>query len=206
MIVNRLKSEYIRLMEFIPPPLFDYLILPLLIFCMRICDVTLDTMRIILVTKGYKSIAPVIGFFEVLIWIVAISRIMQNLDNWVCYIAYAAGFASGNFIGMLVDEKLAIGHQIIRVITRDKAEALADTLRRLGYGVTSVKAAGMQGEVEILYIIVTRKNEKNAVDLIMEHNPNAFYTVENLQSVNRPVDKNFHPEKGIRRLFRFGRR
>jgi uncharacterized protein YebE (UPF0316 family) len=192
-------------MEFIDTPLFDYLVLPLLIFCMRICDVTLDTMRIILMTKGYKYLAPIIGFFEVLIWIVAISRIMQNLDNWICYVAYAAGFATGNYIGMLVDEKLAIGHQIIRVITRYKAVELADSLRSSGFGVTSVKATGMQGEVGILYIIVNRKNEKSAIDLIMIHNPNAFYTVENIHFVNRALDKNIIPGEGGSRLFPFAR-
>ena len=105
-------------------PYFDYLAVPLLIFCLRICDMTLDTLRIIFMTKGLKRLAPIIGFFEILIWIVAITRIMQHLNNWTCYVAYAGGFATGNYVGMWLDEKLAIGHELIRVITRVDATML----------------------------------------------------------------------------------
>jgi uncharacterized protein YebE (UPF0316 family) len=141
-------------------------------------------------TKGYRNLAPIIGFFEILIWIVAITRIMQNLNNWVSYVAYAAGFATGNYVGMLLDEKLAIGHELIRVITKVDAGDLANTLRSAGYGVTTVKASGMQGEVGIVFIIVNRKNQKHAIEIIKHHMPNAFFTVENIHFVNRPLDKN----------------
>jgi uncharacterized protein YebE (UPF0316 family) len=177
-------------MDLLHSPYFDYLILPFFIFCLRICDVTLDTMRIIFMTKGYRNLAPIIGFFEILIWIVAITRIMQNLNNWVSYVAYAAGFATGNYVGMLLDEKLAIGHELIRVITKVDAGDLANTLRSAGYGVTTVKASGMQGEVGIVFIIVNRKNQKHAIEIIKHHMPNAFFTVENIHFVNRPLDKN----------------
>jgi uncharacterized protein YebE (UPF0316 family) len=170
-------------------PYFDFLVLPLLIFCLRICDVTLDTLRIIFMTKGLKRLAPVIGFFEILIWIVAITRIMQNLNNWVCYVAYAGGFATGNYVGMLMDEKLAIGHELIRVITRVDATDLANALRADGYGVTTVKATGMQGDVGLLYIVVNRKNQKHAMQIIQQYNPNAFVTIQNIHYVNRPLDK-----------------
>lgn len=192
-------------MEILDSPYFDYVFLPLFIFVLRICDVTLDTMRIIFMTKGFKYLAPIIGFFEVLIWIVAITRIMQNLNSWVCYVAYAAGFATGNFVGMIVDEKLAIGHELIRVITRVDAGALANALRDAGYGVTTVKASGMQGEVGIVFIIVNRKNQKHAIEIIEQHNPNAFYTVENIHFVNRPVDKNIFHNSGGSRIFPFVR-
>ena len=177
-------------MEILNSPYFDYLILPLLIFVLRICDVSLDTMRIIFMTKGYRKIAPFIGFFEILIWIVAITRIMQNLNNWVTYVAYAAGFATGNYVGMLLDEKLAIGHELIRVITKIEPAGLAETLREAGFGVTTVKATGMQGEVGIHYIIVNRKNLKCAIEIIEQHSPTAFYTIENIHFVNRPLDVN----------------
>ena len=123
-------SNKIIVMEFLSSPYFTYIFLPLSIFCLRICDVTLDTMRIIFMTKGYKNLAPIIGFFEILIWIFAISRTMQNLHtNWLCYIAYAGGFATGNYVGMLLDEKLAIGHEIIRVITKLNIGDIAGGLR-----------------------------------------------------------------------------
>jgi uncharacterized protein YebE (UPF0316 family) len=192
-------------MEFLNITYFDFLILPVFIFCLRICDVTLDTMRIIFMTKGFKRLAPVIGFFEVLIWIVAITRIMQNLNSWVCYVAYAGGFATGNYVGMLLDEKLAIGHELIRVITRLDSGDLADALRNAGFGVTSVKATGMQGEVGILYVIVNRKNQKQAIGIIQQYNPNAFFTVENIHFVNRPVDKNMITDASGIRIFPFVR-
>ena len=176
-------------MAFPHSPLFDLVLLPLFICCLRICDVTLDTLRIIFMTKGFKRLAPVIGFFEILIWIVAITRIMQNLDSWVCYVAYAGGFAMGNYVGMLLDEKLAIGHELIRVITRIDAKDLAAALRAEGYGLTTVKATGMQGEVGLLFIVVNRKNQKHALEIIHQHTPNAFFTIENIHFVNRPVHK-----------------
>jgi uncharacterized protein YebE (UPF0316 family) len=115
---------------------------------------------------------------------------MQNLNNWVTYVAYAAGFATGNYVGMLLDEKLAIGHEMIRVITRIEMGGLAERLREAGFGVTSVKATGMQGEVGIHYVIVNRKNLKTAIGIIEKHSPTAFYTIENIHFVNRPLDRN----------------
>lgn len=127
-------------MEHLNTEIVNYLLLPLFIFLARIFDVSLGTLRIIFVTKGMRIIAPLVGFFEVLIWLLAISRIMQDLDNWVSYIAYAGGFATGNFVGMYLEERLAIGHEMIRVITRKDATSLIEKLRDMGYGVTSVKA------------------------------------------------------------------
>ena len=194
-------------MEFLSSPYFTYILLPLSIFCLRICDVTLDTMRIIFMTKGFKNLAPIIGFFEILIWIVAISRTMQNLNNnWLCYIAYAGGFATGNYVGMLLDEKLAIGHEIIRIIAKFNSGDIAGSLRASGYGVTTVNAKGMEGDVEILYVVVNRKNLKNAIEIIQKQNPAAFFTIENVHFVNRPVDKNILTDatRGVR-IFPFAR-
>lgn len=151
---------------------------------------TLDTLRIIFMTKGLRRLAPVIGFFEILIWIIAITRIMQNLNNWICYVAYAGGFATGNYVGMWVDEKLAIGHELIRVITRMDATKLATALRADGYGVTTVKASGMQGEVGIIYIVANRKNQQHVIQIIQQYNPKAFVTVQTIHYVNRLLDKN----------------
>jgi uncharacterized protein YebE (UPF0316 family) len=174
-------------MEFIQTDLFTYVILPLFIFLARIVDVSLGTLRIIFVTKGMRRVAPLIGFFEVFIWLLAISRIMQNLDNWVCYVAYAAGFASGNLIGMLIEEKLAIGHEMIRVITRKDATNLIDELRETGHGVTWVNAKGVEGDVAVLYIIARRSMIHGVLDLINKHNPRALYTVEAIKYVNKEI-------------------
>lgn len=191
-------------MDLMHSPYFDYVLLPLFIFCLRICDVTLDTMRIILMTKGYRNLAPVIGFFELLIWIVAISRTMQNLNNnWLCYIAYAGGFATGNYVGMLVDEKLALGHEIIRIIAKSGTLEIANGLRKAGFGVTTVKATGMEGDVEIIFVVVNRKNLQHAIGIIQESNPAAFFTIENVHFVNRPVDKNINTDRRAVRFFPF---
>lgn len=174
-------------MEFIHSDLFTYVLLPLFIFCARICDVTIGTLRIIFVTKGMRKVAPLFGFFEVLIWLIAISRIMENLDNWICYLAYAAGFATGNFIGMFIEEKLAIGHEMIRVITRRDATNLINELTETGHGVTSVKAHGVEGEVAIIYIIARRSMIKEVLELINKHNPRALYTIEAIKYVNKEI-------------------
>jgi len=167
--------------------MFDYLILPVLIFFARIADVSLGTVRIIFVSKGFKKVAPFIGFIEILIWIIAISRIMQNIDNWFCYVAYAGGFATGNYVGMLIEEKLAIGFELVRVITKKDASHLILNLKEKGYGITTVKAHGIDGEVAVIYIIVNRKNIKEVVDIIKQFNPNALYTIEDIRFVNKEI-------------------
>jgi len=174
-------------MEHLNTEIVNYLLLPLFIFLARIFDVSLGTLRIIFVTKGMRIIAPLVGFFEVLIWLLAISRIMQDLDNWVSYIAYAGGFATGNFVGMYLEERLAIGHEMIRVITRKDATSLIEKLREMGYGVTSVKAEGIEGEVAIIYIIARRRMIGEVLDKINYFNPRALYTVESIKYVNKEI-------------------
>ncbi len=174
-------------MEFFKSEAFTYILLPLMIFFLRIIDVSMGTLRIIFVSKGYKKLAPFFGFFEILIWIFAISRIMENLDNWACYIAYAGGFATGNYAGMILEEKLAIGHELIRVITRKEAIELINALKNKGFGITSLKANGINGEVAVLYIIINRKNIGEVLDTIKTYNPLALYTIEDIRSVHKEI-------------------
>ncbi len=105
--------------------LFVYVLIPLLIFLARVTDVTLGTIRIVFVAKGYKFLSAVLGFFEVFIWLVAVSKIFENLDNWFYYIAYAGGFAAGNYVGLLIEERMAIGYVNIRIVTKQSGEELA---------------------------------------------------------------------------------
>lgn len=174
-------------MEHLNTDIVNYILLPLFIFLARIFDVSLGTLRIIFVTKGMRLVAPLVGFFEVLIWLLAISRIMQDLDNWVSYVAYAGGFATGNFVGMYLEERLAIGHEMIRVITRKDATSLIEELREMGYGVTSVKAEGIEGEVAVIYIIARRRMISEVLDKINYFNPRALYTVESIKYVNKEI-------------------
>jgi len=174
-------------MEFIESSEFSYILLPVMIFSLRILDVSIGTMRIIFVSKGYKKLAPLIGFFEVLIWLLAVTRIMQNLDNWVTYVAYAGGFAAGNYVGMLLEEKLAIGHLLIRVITKKEAYELIHAIKDMGFGITSVKANGIDGEVAVLYVIVSRKHVSRVLPVINQYNPQALYTIEDIRSVSKEI-------------------
>lgn len=174
-------------MGFPDTDVYTYLVLPLLIILARIIDVSVGTIRIILISRGNKTIAPLLAFFEVLVWLLAVTRIFENLDNWICYIAYALGYALGSFIGILLEEKLALGFQLIRIITRKEAVHLTDTLRKKGYGVTYIPAEGSTGKVGILYSVVNRKNLNDIIPIIQEHNPNAFYTIEDIRFISHPV-------------------
>ena len=157
---------------------YAWIVIPLLIFVARIADVSIGTVRLIFVSRGLKYLAPVVGFFEVLIWLMAIGQIMKNLSNPVCFIAYSAGFALGNFVGMCIAEKLSLGIVIIRVITVKGASELVRQLTSANYGVTSVDGHGSEGDVNIVFTIVPRSEVKSVVGLIKAFNPKAFYTVE----------------------------
>jgi uncharacterized protein YebE (UPF0316 family) len=167
--------------------IFKFVILPALIFMARICDVTLDTLRIIYVSRGMKFAAPMIGFFEVLIWLMAISQIFQNLSNPVCYVAYAGGFAMGNFIGIILEEKMAIGTVVIRIITQKEALPLIEVLKTNRYGVTHVDAQGVMGPVKIIFTIVKRKDIDRVLEIVRTCNPMAFFTIEDVRSVRKGV-------------------
>jgi len=163
-------------------PLIDYVILPGLIFLSRIVDVSIGTIRVILLSRGNRYMAPLLGFFEVIIWLVAISRVMQNLTNVFCYIAYGAGFATGNFVGMLLESKLALGLQIVRIIYTSPLQLLPTELRNEGYGVTTVEGQGARGNVHILFSIISRKKVNDFIKLVHAIEPKAFISVEDVRS------------------------
>lgn len=167
--------------------IFKLFILTLVIFLARICDVTLSTLRIIYTSRGIKFLAPMIGFFEILIWLVAMTQIINNLTNPILYIAYAGGFATGNFIGILIEEKMAIGTVLIRIITQKDAVELISFLKESGCGITYVDAQGAMGPVKIIFTIVKRKDIDKVLKLIRKFNPLAFFTIEDVRSVRKGV-------------------
>jgi uncharacterized protein YebE (UPF0316 family) len=173
--------------SFFDTNLFSYVIMPLLIFMARICDVSIGTLRIIFVSKGKRNIAPILGFFEVLIWITAISKIMENLDNYINFVAYAAGFATGNFVGMIIEEKLAMGIMMIRVFAHERGNELVQTLNAGGFGATVVEAHGAREHIDLIYSIVRRNELSNVLDIITKFNAKAFYTIEDIKSVNEGI-------------------
>lgn len=182
--------------------LFVYLVLPLLIFFSRIMDVTVGTIRIVMVSKGQKKMAPILGFFEILIWLIAISKIFENLNNWTCYFAYAGGFATGNYIGLIIEEKLAVGIVKIQIITRKKAVKLIDNMKQAGYGVTYHEAQGSNESVSIIYSIIKRTEIQKVENIVKSTNPRAFYSIEDVKSVSHGV---FHPKTTPPRRWRKGK-
>ncbi len=158
-------------------------LIPLAIMLARICDVTLGTVRIIFVSRGMKILAPVLGFFEVLIWLIAIGQIMQNLSSWTHYVAYATGFALGNFIGILVEERLAVGMLAVRIITQKEATDLIAELRRQNVGTTSFDGRGMAGTVSLIFLIIKRQHLPLIQTIVQKYNPQAFVSVSDIRSV-----------------------
>ena len=167
--------------------LYAWLVLPLLIFLARVADVSIGTVRLIFISRGLKSLAPVVGFFEIFIWLLAIGQIMKNLSNPACYVAYAGGFAMGNFVGMWIAEKLSLGVVLIRAVTQKDARELVEYLKSADYGVTSIDGQGANGPVKVVFTIVPRREVKKVVDLIKKSNPKAFYTIEEVGFVEKGV-------------------
>ena len=178
---------------------YSWVFIPILIFIARVLDVSLGTVRVIFVSKGLKYIAPFIGFFEILIWLLAIGQIMTNLKNQnpVCYIAYAGGFATGNFVGMMIAEKLSLGVVLLRVVTQRDSGQLIRSLSSREYGVTSIDGQGVQGKVQIIFTIIPRKEIRNVIEIVKKFNPRAFYTIEDIGFVEEgifPIRKSWHNE------------
>lgn len=166
---------------------FTWVILPLLIFIARISDQSIGTLRLIFISKGFRRLAPFIGFFESLIWLLAIREILNHLDNYLCFFAYAAGFATGNYIGMLIEEKISIGTVIVRVIPRRDTYNLLQSLSENNYGFTVVDAQGSKGDVKIIFCVVNRKDLEHFISIVKTFNPNAFYSVEDVRTVNEGI-------------------
>jgi uncharacterized protein YebE (UPF0316 family) len=163
---------------------YHWVVFPLLIFFARLCDVSLGTLRGVLASKGKRQIVPFIGFFEVLIWLLAISQIMANLTNVMCYLAWAGGYATGSYLGLLIEEKLALGLQVVRIITNQEYESLTNALTDSHLGYTIFDGQGARGPVKMIFTIVKRKEVRRVADLIREHNPNAFFSVEDVKSAS----------------------
>lgn len=164
--------------------LVNYVLLPLLIFVARVVDVSIGTLRLIFVSKGIKNLVPILGFFEVLIWIIVVGKLMSGESNMIIYISYAAGFAAGNYIGMVIEEKLAFGKVLIRIIMQKKSTPIIEKLRELNYPATIVNAEGKSGRVKIAFSIIKKKDLPKIKAAIHEINPKAFYTVEDVKYVN----------------------
>lgn len=185
---------------------FAWVALPFLIFIARIADVTIGTIRLIFVARGMKILAPLAGFFEVLIWLIVIGQIMQHLANPLCYIAYAAGFAAGNYIGMMLVDRLSLGKVIIRIITQKDAAPLVESLKEHQFGVTVLDGRGVQGKVQVIFTVVKRAHIEEVQRLIRQFNPQAFYSIEEVGDVEKgvfPAEKTRWKAEWLRMLMPF---
>ncbi|NBP70087.1 MAG: DUF2179 domain-containing protein [Cytophagia bacterium] len=161
---------------------FAYVILPLLIFLARIIDVSINTIRIIYVLGGRRLTATLLGFVESFVWLMAIRQIFQHLDNWASYIAYPAGFAMGIFVGMMIEERIAYGKVIVRIITRKEIDQLKEYLLTQSHRFTILKALGPDGDESVIFAVLERERLEELTTKLKEILPTAFYTVE---KVNR---------------------
>jgi uncharacterized protein YebE (UPF0316 family) len=159
--------------------------LPLLIFTLRVVDMTLDTLRVLFVIRGRRPLAWMSGFLQSALWVVAITSVLSNLDNLWNIVGYAGGFASGNVLGMVLEERLAIGHGHIRIISSRRGNAIAEAIRRAGYAATELSGRGKDGTVAVINCSVRRRDVERVRREISKVDPNAFVTVEEVRPLHR---------------------
>jgi uncharacterized protein YebE (UPF0316 family) len=189
--------------EFLASDTFKWVVLPILIFLARMCDVTLGTLRNVFISKGLRRIVPVLGFFEVLIWLVSIRQIKKYLDNPICYLGFSGGFAMGTYTGMLVERRLALGMQVLRIITDKESKALISALQNSNFGVTIIDGHGAKGPVKIILTIVKRTDIEMVLKMIELHCPLAFYSIEDTRIARQGVfpSQNARTMDYLRRIF-----
>ncbi len=187
--------------------MFDFLdfypwLLPFIIFFGRIIDVTLGTLRIIFVSKGEKYKAPLIGFFEVFVWIVIISQILARANDMLSYFSYAAGYASGNYVGILIEKRIAYGIVLCRIYTQKNGMKLVQILNKLNFGATLMHGEGSTNEVDIIEAVIDRKEMKTMERTLNVFDSNIFYVVEDVRTRQNGI---FPKRKNILSRWRIGK-
>ena len=162
-------------------------LLPVVIFFGRICDVTLGTLRIIFVSKGERTKAPIVGFFEVFIWIVIISQIISRANDLLAYLAYAGGYAAGNYVGIWVENKIGFGFQIFRIYTNGRGGELSKLLSNNGFGSTFIRGEGAVSDVDVIETVVSRKSSGRIAEILYEFDPDVFYYIEDIRSKQKGI-------------------
>ena len=165
--------------------LFKWIILPILIVLARMTDVALGTLRIIFISRGFKLWATLISFFEIIIWLLAITQIMKNLNNIYYYMAYAGGFSLGTFLGMITESRLAMGRALIRVIISDTNSKVIEKLKATGCGLTYFPAHGAINPVKVLFTLVNRKDIPCILGILKENCPEAVYSIEDIRTISK---------------------
>ena len=177
----------------ISPEFYSWVILPLLIFIARICDVSMETIRVIYISRGIKYLAPVIAFFEIVIWLLAMEVVMKDLSNIANFMAFALGFAMGTYVGLVIEEKLSIGMVILRIVTTDNSnDEIVSFMQAENFGITTLDATGSRGKVRMILSLVNRTDVSRITEHIQSINPHAFFSIEDVRYVNQGV---FRPKK-----------
>jgi len=177
----------------ISPEIYSWLILPLLIFLARIGDVSMETIRVIYISRGIKYLAPIIAFFEIIIWLLAMEVVMSDLSNIANFFAFAFGFATGTYVGLVIEERLSIGMVIMRIVTTEESnEEISAFLEAENFGVTSLDARGSRGSVKMILSLVNRADVPRITGHLQTTNPTAFFSIEDVRYVNQGV---FRPKK-----------
>ena len=157
----------------------------LTIFALRVCDMSMDTLRMLFVVRGRKPIAWLLGFSQSLIFVIAITSVLTHMGNPLNVVGYAAGFATGNVVGMWIEERLAIGHTHLSIISPRLGAVLAQTLREAGFAVTEISARGKDGMVSLLSLSVLRKDVGRVETIIHATDAEAFVTSEDVRPLRR---------------------
>jgi uncharacterized protein YebE (UPF0316 family) len=173
--------------QFYNSEVFHWLVMPFLIFICRVSDVTLGTLRNLFLSKGIKTLVPIVGFFEVLIWLVAVNQVLKHMDNIMCYAGWGLGYATGIIIGIKIDERLGLGLQMLRIITNQNCTNLIQALNKEDLGATIIDGKGAKGPIQMVYLIIKRTDFKKVSMFIQLHNPDAFYTVEDVKEARHGV-------------------
>jgi uncharacterized protein YebE (UPF0316 family) len=177
----------------ISPEFYSWVLLPLLIFFARVCDVSMETIRVIHISRGIKYLAPLIPFFEIVIWLLAMEVVMKDLANIANFLAFALGFAVGTYVGLIIEEKLSIGMVTLRIITTDDSnEEIVSFMESENYGITTLDATGSRGNVKTILSLVNRTDVPRITRYIQSANPHAFLSIEDVRYVNQGV---FRPKK-----------
>ena len=166
---------------------YNYVLLPLGIFLARTIDTSLGTLRIVLISRGARKAVRLVGFIEVLLWVIAIGQIIMNLNNWVGYLAWALGFTFGSMIGFKIEDKLAIGKHQLRIITSQPIDAFLEELKKLNQGYTVFDGMGANGPVKQVFCILNRQNNAEITKLIKEHIPLSFVSVSDVMATDSGV-------------------
>lgn len=163
---------------------YDLILDLLLIFVLRTLDVGISTVRIVILGRGKRGLAAALGFVEAIVWVVAVARVLDGIDDPARMVAFAAGFAMGTYLGSMVEEWLAIGQALVRVVAPVDSPSVAADLRELGFGATVFNGDGMDGEVRLTFCVVERKRLHEVTRLIQGLNPDAYVTVDDTASVD----------------------